>query len=104
MQLPGGPRRAGEQRLRRGGVERVAAVAELAGRGDRSLLGEDAVDLLASEQAQRIAPGGVFDPLAMVNACQAALSGRNNAQFYRRLQQAEWELLFAHSYRCAVSA
>lgn len=57
------------------------------------------------ELAPRVAPRGAFDPFAMVDACQAALrTGGAAADFCRRLQQAEWELLFDFSYRQAVAA
>jgi hypothetical protein len=53
--------------------------------------------------ADRIAPGGHFDPYAMVDACQAAIrQGGEAAAFCRRVQQVEWELLFAHCYRRAI--
>jgi hypothetical protein len=53
--------------------------------------------------AERIAPHGQFDPYAMVDACQAAIRQGGIAEAYcRRLQQAEWELLFAHCYRGAI--
>jgi hypothetical protein len=53
--------------------------------------------------ANRIAPSGRFDAFAMVDACQAALrSGGAAEQFCRRVQQAEWELLFDDSYQSAV--
>jgi len=55
--------------------------------------------------ADRMAPGGQFDALAMVDACQAAIrSGGSAEQFCRRVQQAEWELLFDHCYRRAVGS
>src|SRR4029077_769109 len=45
---------------------------------------------------------GAFDPAAFVDACQTALrSGGAAADFCRRVQQLEWELLFDHSYRRA---
>jgi hypothetical protein len=53
--------------------------------------------------ADRIAPRGEFDPFAMVDACQAALRFASaDEQFYRRVQQVEWELLFDHCYQRAV--
>jgi hypothetical protein len=55
--------------------------------------------------ADRIAPGGQFDPCAMVDACQSALRTGDDAEaFCRRVQQAEWEFLFAHCYRRAIDA
>jgi hypothetical protein len=56
-----------------------------------------------AELARRIAPGGEYDPMAMVDACQAAVrSGGPAADFLRRVQQAEWESLFDFCYRGAV--
>lgn len=58
----------------------------------------------AAEMARRLAPGGAYDPFAMVDACQAALrSGGVAVKFSRSLQQAEWELLFDFCYRRAVA-
>jgi hypothetical protein len=55
--------------------------------------------------ADRLAPGGQFNPSAMVDACQTAVSaGGAAAAFCRRVQQAEWELLFHYCYRSAVGA
>ncbi len=49
--------------------------------------------------------GGEFDPFAFIDACQAALrSGGPVVERCRRIQQAEWELLFDFCYRHAVSA
>ena len=60
-------------------------------------------DASARALAERIAPKGQFDPYAMVDACQAAIRQGGAAEaFCRRVQQAEWELLFAHCYRGAV--
>jgi len=47
---------------------------------------------------------GHYDPYAMVDACERACRTGDHADFYRRLQQLEWELLFDHSYRHAVGA
>jgi hypothetical protein len=54
--------------------------------------------------ANRIASSGRFDASAMVDACQAALRSGGGAaeQFCRRVQQAEWELLFDYSYQIAI--
>jgi hypothetical protein len=62
-------------------------------------------DLAEAEVAERLLRGGEFDPFAMVDACQAAVrSAGVAAAFCRRVQQAEWELLFDFSYRSAVAA
>jgi hypothetical protein len=54
--------------------------------------------------ADRLVPRGQFDPYAMVDACQSALRAGDDAEaFCRRVQQAEWEFLFAHCYRRAVA-
>ena len=67
------------------------------------LIVEFAQDQNAGGLANRIAPRGEFDPFAMVDACQAALrSGDSEKQFCRRVQQAEWELLFDHCYQMAI--
>ena len=54
--------------------------------------------------SQRVLKGGRLDPFAMVDACEAALrSSGPAADFCRRLQQLEWELLFDFSYRRATA-
>jgi hypothetical protein len=70
-------------------------------------LGERAVKLPHETDsggvAAEIAPFVNFDPLAMVDASQAALrTGGAAERFCRRVQQAEWELLFDHCYRRAI--
>ena len=70
-------------------------------------LGPNVIALAAKESseslADRIAPGGQFDPYAMVDACQAAIGEGGEAEaFCRGVQQAEWELLFTHCYRRAI--
>jgi hypothetical protein len=56
------------------------------------------------QTARRIAPRGDFDPLAMVDACQAALRADGSSDsFCRQVQQAEWELLFDYCYRQATA-
>ncbi len=53
--------------------------------------------------AERLAPGGRFDPYAMVDMCQNARRAAGpEGNLCRRVQQAEWELLFDFCYRCAV--
>jgi hypothetical protein len=48
--------------------------------------------------------GGELDPIAFVDACREAVrSGGPNADFCRRVQQAEWELLFDFCYRRATA-
>jgi hypothetical protein len=72
--------------------ELAAAVNELA----RDAAGHDAT--------RRLVSGGDFDPFAFVDACQAAVRSAGAAEaFCRQVQQAEWELLFDHSYRAAVA-
>jgi hypothetical protein len=71
-------------------------------------LGARAVELGARlgepRLAALVAPGGAFDPDAMVDACQRAVrSGGPAETFCRRLQQAEWETLFDHCYRRAIA-
>jgi hypothetical protein len=60
-------------------------------------------DAAGHDAARRLVKGGDFDPFAFVDACQAALRAGGAADFCRQLQQAEWELLFDHSYRGAVA-
>jgi hypothetical protein len=70
-----------------------------------ALLGARVAEIAGSDQgelAHRVAPGGRFDPYAMVDACQAALRNGAHAEFCRRVQQAEWELLFDYCYRRAI--
>jgi hypothetical protein len=69
--------------------------------GDRVFaLGEETS---STSVAGRLAPDRQFDPYAMVDACQAAIRPGGAAEaFCRRVQQAEWELLFAHCYRGTV--
>ena len=58
----------------------------------------------AAKLARALLVGGRYDPFAMVDACEAALrSGGPAADLCRRVQQAEWELLFDYSYRSAVA-
>jgi hypothetical protein len=62
-----------------------------------------AAESAAAKFAGAVMIGGSYDPFAMVDACEAAVrSGGPAADFCRRVQQAEWELLFDHSYRGAV--
>jgi hypothetical protein len=67
-------------------------------------LGELGHDPESYELARRLTSSGKYDPFALVDACQAALRTGDAADFCRRLQQAEWELLFDFSYRRAVAA
>ncbi len=62
-------------------------------------------DASARALAERIAPACLFDPYAMVDACQATVrKGGPVEAFCQRVQQAEWELLFDHCYRRAIGA
>lgn len=72
--------------------ELLAAAREVAADG----LG--AVHALAQKEA--------WDPFGFVDACQAAVRGRAAADepLLRRIQQAEWELLFDHCYGRAVAS
>jgi hypothetical protein len=63
-----------------------------------------ASDAATSKLARALTIGGHYDPFAMVDACQAAVrTSGPAADLCRRVQQAEWELLFDHSYRSAVA-
>jgi hypothetical protein len=65
---------------------------------------ELARDAAGQASARRLASADGFDPFAFVDACQAALrAGGAAMDFCQQLQQAEWELLFDHSYRSAVA-
>ncbi len=60
-------------------------------------------DLLENERLQDEG-AGVWNPYDFVDACQAALrTDGTEAIRCRQLQQREWELLFDHCYRQAVS-
>ena len=72
-------------------------------------LGPRVVELADADEcraaANRIAPGGRFDPFAFVDACQTAVRTGGPAEvFCRRAQQAEWDLLFDCCYRQAAGA
>ena len=59
----------------------------------------------AAELVNQLTANGSFDPFAMVDACQSAVrKSCPEAEFFRRVQQAEWELLFDYSYQHAVGA
>jgi hypothetical protein len=45
---------------------------------------------------------GDFDPMAFVDACEAAVKGRGDRERCLDVQQCEWELLFDFCYRAAV--
>jgi hypothetical protein len=63
-----------------------------------------AADAETATLARALLVGGRYDPFAMVDASEAALrSGGPDADLCRRIQQAEWELLFDYSYRMAVA-
>jgi hypothetical protein len=65
-------------------------------------MGQDAATIAI---ADRLASGGQFDPYAMVDLCQSARRGAGpEEEFCRRVQQAEWELLFDFCYRGATGA
>lgn len=46
--------------------------------------------------------GSPWDPDAMVDACRQGVRTGSHADLLRRVQQAEWELLFDHSFRLAT--
>jgi len=51
-----------------------------------------------------LAEGGPWNPFDFVDACQSAVSsGGPEADACQRVQQLEWELLFDHCYRGALS-
>lgn len=53
--------------------------------------------------AAQVAPAGQWDPVAFVDACQTAVGTGAAADYCRRLQQQEWELLFESCYRRATA-
>jgi hypothetical protein len=58
----------------------------------------------ANSLANRLISRGQFDPFQFVDLCQSAhRTGEVAEDFCRRVQQAEWELLFAHCYRHALN-
>lgn len=65
-------------------------------------------DLAATEKAEAaaaLAGQGAWDPFQFVDLCQAAVRGRSAEEaVLRKVQQAEWELLFDHCYRRAVGS
>jgi len=68
------------------------------------LVAQLADDAATSQLARDLMVGGHYDAFAMVNACEAAFrSSGPAADLCRRVQQAEWELLFDYSYRNAVA-
>jgi hypothetical protein len=66
-------------------------------------LSEAAEKLALEHEAQGVLPGGAWDPMAFVDACQTAVRTGKHADFCRAVQQAEWELLFDHCYRHATN-
>ena len=72
--------------LREAAAELAAAAAEL----------EPAARFLAEQRE--------WDPFAFIDLCERAVAGRSrNEMLCRQVQQREWELLFDHCYRQAVS-
>jgi hypothetical protein len=58
-----------------------------------------------SETALALARQDAWDPFRFVDLCQAAVRGRSaDEPVLRKLQQAEWELLFDHCYRRATGS
>ena len=70
-------------------------------------VGEHPVFESLAAQAKQLgcqSAAGRYDPFAFVDACQAAVSGASShADLCVQLQQREWELLFDHCFRAAVS-
>lgn len=60
-------------------------------------------DGLPAKRIDALAPGGVFDPYRLVDACQAAVRSGDDV-FCRQVQQLEWELLFDYCYRRALGS
>ncbi len=76
-----------------------AAYAPLA-----ATVGELAATDAERSLAARLAAGGRWDACGFVDACQAALGGgrRDLEPFCRRVQQAEWEILWDCCYQAAI--
>lgn len=66
-------------------------------------LAEAARRLAEEHDAEGVLPSGAWDPMAFVDACQAAVRTGKHSDFCRAVQQAEWELLFDDCYREAIA-
>jgi hypothetical protein len=66
-------------------------------------LAEAAQQQAMEHDAPGVLPSGAWDPMAYVDACQAAVRTGKHAEFCRAVQQTEWELLFDHCYRHATN-
>jgi hypothetical protein len=71
-------------------------------------LRQAAAELAGTERepaARFLATQALWDPFAFIDLCEAAVSGRDGcAELCRRIQQAEWRLLFDYCYRQAVQS
>ena len=73
-------------------------------------IGQHAAAELAAAQGsesnvEKLLTSGTWDPFAFVDLCQAAVDDQiANRDLCLDIQQAEWELLFDHCYRAAMSA
>jgi hypothetical protein len=70
-------------------------------------LGQRAGELAAirgdTKAVETLTPEGVWDPLAFVDQCQAAVrGGTKHVDLCLDIQQVEWELLFDYCYRAAM--
>jgi hypothetical protein len=70
-------------------------------------LGQRAGELAAirgdAAAVEKLTPEGVWDPIAFVDLCQAAVrGGSKHLDLCLDIQQVEWELLFDYCYRAAI--
>jgi len=63
-----------------------------------------AASALAGAHRELLRDPSGWDALAFVDLCAAAVAGRADEMTCRRVQQREWELLFAWCYRQAIGA
>jgi hypothetical protein len=71
-------------------------------------LGRRAAEMAATRGQEpivkKLITHGTWDPFAFVDLCEAAVSGKSDVKdLCLDIQQAEWELLFDHCYRAAIS-
>jgi hypothetical protein len=63
------------------------------------------IPVVDDPRAVRLASDAEWDPLQFVDLCQTSVreAGSELECFCRRVQQAEWQILFDHCYRAAVA-
>lgn len=70
--------------------------------GDHPVYGRLADELVVLGE-ERFLSAGQWDPFDFVDACQAAGADGANSDACRRVQHAEWELLFDYCYNAATA-